>query len=100
MQILEAFDLPGSLRDAAALAGCSHHTVARYVEAHEAGGQLDVPAVRPQLIDEFQATAPSLLPHDEARKQAPPSRMPLDRSSRTGALYSPPDVENCRDPPS
>ena len=40
-------------RDAAALAGCSHHTVARYVEAREAGGQLDEAAVQPQLIDEF-----------------------------------------------
>jgi hypothetical protein len=28
MNILEAFDLTGSLRDAAELAGCSHHTVA------------------------------------------------------------------------
>jgi len=31
MNILEAYDLTGSLRDAAELAGCSHHTVARYV---------------------------------------------------------------------
>ena len=29
MKILEAFDLTGSLRAAAELAGCSHHTVAR-----------------------------------------------------------------------
>jgi molybdenum-dependent DNA-binding transcriptional regulator ModE len=29
MEILEAFDLTGSLCDAAELAGCSHHTVAR-----------------------------------------------------------------------
>jgi hypothetical protein len=27
MEILEAFDLTRSLRDAAELAGCSHHTV-------------------------------------------------------------------------
>jgi hypothetical protein len=26
MNILEAYDLTGSLRDAAELAGCSHHT--------------------------------------------------------------------------
>ena len=37
-EILEAFDLTGSLRDAAELAGCSHHTVARYVSARGAGG--------------------------------------------------------------
>ena len=29
MEILEAYDLTGSLRDAAELAGCSHHTVAQ-----------------------------------------------------------------------
>lgn len=33
MEILDAYDLTGSLRDAAELAGCSHHTVKRYVEA-------------------------------------------------------------------
>ena len=38
MEILEAFDLTGSLRDAAELAGCSHHTVAQYVAARERGG--------------------------------------------------------------
>ena len=37
MEILEAYDLTGSLRDAAELAGCSHHTVARYVAARERG---------------------------------------------------------------
>ena len=37
MEILAAYDLTGSLRDAAELAGCSHHTVARYVGAREAG---------------------------------------------------------------
>lgn len=29
MEMLEAYDLTGSLRDAAELVGCSHHTVAR-----------------------------------------------------------------------
>jgi transposase len=53
MEILEAFDLTGSLRDAGELAGCSHHTVAHYVSAREAGGLSDRPAARPQLIDEF-----------------------------------------------
>lgn len=53
MEILDAFDLTGSFRDAAELVGCSHHTVARYVAAREAGGQLDVPAARAMLIDEF-----------------------------------------------
>ena len=37
MEILEAFDLTGSYRDAAELAGCSHHTVAAWVAKREAG---------------------------------------------------------------
>ena len=37
MEILEAFDLTGSYRDAGELAGCSHHTVAHHVEARAAG---------------------------------------------------------------
>src|SRR5918911_3151949 len=37
MEILEAFDLTGSYRAAAELAGVDHHTVAHYVALREAG---------------------------------------------------------------
>jgi hypothetical protein len=37
LNILEAFDLLGRSRDVGELAGCSHHTVARYVEKRDAG---------------------------------------------------------------
>ncbi len=37
MRILEAFDLTQSYRDAAELAGCSHHTVAHWVARRDAG---------------------------------------------------------------
>jgi hypothetical protein len=54
MQILEAYDLTRSYRDAAELAGCSHHTVARYVAAREQGRLSPRrPARRPMLIDAF-----------------------------------------------
>jgi transposase len=53
MNMLEAFDLTGSLRDAGELAGVSHHTVARYVAARDAGVLSDRAAARPQLIDEY-----------------------------------------------
>jgi transposase len=53
MNMLEAFDLTGSLRDAGELAGVSHHTVAKYVTAREAGALSDRPAARVQLIDGF-----------------------------------------------
>jgi transposase len=52
MEILEAFDLTGSLRAAGELAGCSHHTVEHYVARREEG-RLAVGEVqqRPKLID-------------------------------------------------
>lgn len=53
MEILNAYDLTRSLRDAGELAGCSHHTVKHYVERRAAGGELDRAAARPQLIDEY-----------------------------------------------
>ena len=54
MNILEAYDLTGSLRDAAELAGCSHHTVARYVSERVRGRAVPGAAARrPGVIDEF-----------------------------------------------
>lgn len=53
MEILNAYDLTGSFRDAGELAGCSHHTVKHHVERRAAGGELDRAAQRPMLIDEY-----------------------------------------------
>ncbi|HHX48267.1 MAG TPA: IS21 family transposase, partial [Brevibacterium sp.] len=53
MEILNAYDLTGSYRDAGELAGCSHHTVKRYVDRRTGGGELDRAAQRPRLIDEY-----------------------------------------------
>jgi hypothetical protein len=54
MEILEAFDLTGTLRGAAALAGCDHKTVPHWVgERERAGGRLPV-SVRPRpRVDPF-----------------------------------------------
>ena len=38
MEILEAYDLTGSFRQAAALVGCDHKTVAHWVAVREATG--------------------------------------------------------------
>ncbi len=70
MEVLEAFDLTGSYRDAATLAGCSHHTVARYVAAREAGGQLEKAAVRPMLIDEFLLKVTEWVLHSRGKIRA------------------------------
>ena len=53
MEILAAFDLTGSLRAAADLAGCSHHTVARVVAERDAGGMSRRGCAGRRLIDEF-----------------------------------------------
>lgn len=57
MEILEAFDLTGSYRSAAELAGCSHHTVAEWVAKRDSGGLPGPgePTERPKLIDPFMA---------------------------------------------
>lgn len=54
MEILEAFDLTRSFRDAGELAACSPNTVAHWVAARDTGA-LDVPARRDHLIDPFLA---------------------------------------------
>jgi transposase len=53
MEILAAYDLTRSLRATAELTGCSHHTVARHVEARDAGKPIAEPAYRGRVTDEF-----------------------------------------------
>ena len=55
MEILEAFDLTRSYRAAGRLAGCSHHTVAAYVDKRDKG-RLRQRALRPRpsIIDPFR----------------------------------------------
>jgi hypothetical protein len=71
MEILEAYDLTGSFRDAAELAGCSHHTVAFHVAARDAGGGVaGRPAARRQLIDEFLGKVEEWVEHSKGRIRA------------------------------
>src|SRR5262245_17154422 len=53
MEILEAFDLTGGFRAAAALSGCDHKTVAHYVALRDAGCSADERPQRPMAIDPF-----------------------------------------------
>ncbi|WP_127934046.1 IS21 family transposase [Nonomuraea polychroma] len=53
MEILEAYDLTGSYRAAAELAGCDHHTVARYVKMRAAGQNPADKRHRERAIDAF-----------------------------------------------
>jgi len=54
MEILAAYDLTQSFRDAGELTGCSHHTVARYVRARDAGQLQTAPLQRQQVLDPFR----------------------------------------------
>jgi transposase len=68
MEILEAYDLTGSLRRAAVLAGCDHKTVARLVAAREAeGGGVPERARRRPLIDPFGAKIDELVDRSRGR---------------------------------
>ena len=70
MEILEAYDLTGSFRDAAELAGCSHHTVAAYVARRDAG-QVGRPRVaRPMLIDGFLPQVEAWVEQSEGKIRA------------------------------
>ncbi len=53
MEILAAYDLTGSLRATAELTGCSHHTVAKHVQARDAGRPIGEPAARGRVTDAF-----------------------------------------------
>jgi transposase len=53
MEILEAFDLTRSYRDAAELAGCDHHTIANWVERRDQGELTSEPLPKDHLIDPF-----------------------------------------------
>ena len=53
MEILAAYDLTKSLRGAAELTGCSHHTVARHVAARDAGQPIANPVNRGRVTDPF-----------------------------------------------
>ena len=70
MNILEAYDLTGSLRDAAELAGCSHHTVARYVAGRERGRAPGAAARRPGVIDEFLPKLEELVERSKGKIRA------------------------------
>ena len=70
MEILEAFDLTGSLRGAASLAGCDHKTVAHYVGLREAGKAPDDRVQRPMLIDEFLDKVEELIDRSEGKIRA------------------------------
>lgn len=70
MEILEAYDLTGSYRAAAELAGCDHHTVARYVRMREAGEGPVARQHRARPIDEYLAKIEELVVQSRGKIRA------------------------------
>jgi len=88
MEILNAYDLTGSLRDAGELAGCSHHTVKRYVERRAAGGELDQAAQRPMLIDEYLPKVEEWVERSKGKVRADVAHDKLVALGYTGAEHT------------
>jgi transposase len=70
MEILEAYDLTGSYCAAAELAGCDHHTVARYVQLREAGQSPVAREHRARPIDEYLEKIEELVVRSGGRVRA------------------------------
>ncbi len=70
MEILEAYDLTGSYRAAAELAGCDHHTVARYVKMRAAGQHPDQRRHRARAIDDYLPKIEELVVRSQGKVRA------------------------------
>ncbi|MFE9454849.1 IS21 family transposase [Streptomyces sp. NPDC006739] len=70
MEILEAYDLTGSYRAAAELAGCDHHTVARYVKMRAAGQHPEQRRHRARAIDDYLPKIEELVVRSQGRIRA------------------------------
>ena len=70
VEILEAYDLTGSYRAAAELAGCDHRTVARYVRLRDEGRSPQERTHRERPIDEFMDKIEELVVRSGGRVRA------------------------------
>jgi hypothetical protein len=70
MEILEAYDLPGGLRAAAALAACDHKTVAHYVGLRDSGRGPNERARREMAIDPFVEKVEEWMDRSRGRTRA------------------------------
>lgn len=70
MEILEAYDLAGSLRGAAQLAGCDHKTVAHWVRQRDQGLVPRTDRQRPAMHSEFQRKIDELVDRSHGRIRA------------------------------
>jgi hypothetical protein len=101
MEILEAYDLAGTLRGAALLAGCDHKTVAHWVAVRDREGGMRSCAQRRPARDGFAEKIDELVDRSHGKIRADASRAATDpptRSSRSSKRSDYPDP-NRPDPP-
>src|ERR1700737_124286 len=85
MEILAAYDLTHSYRDAAALVGCAPNTVGRYVVARDAGGVKTTPAQRNLLIDPFREKVEEWVDASNGRVRADVAHRKLEAMGYDGS---------------
>src|SRR6267378_7097419 len=85
MEILAAYDLTHSYRDAAELVGCAPNTVARFVQAREAGGLRATPVRRNQLIDAFREKIEEWVEASHGRIRADVAQRKLEAMGYSGS---------------
>lgn len=86
MNILEAYDLTGSFRDAGELAGCSHHTVARYVRAREKGLLVPgAPSPRESVVDGYLDKLEELVERSKGKIRADKAHRVIAAMGFTGS---------------
>jgi hypothetical protein len=71
MEILEAYDLAGTLRGAAVLAGCDHKTVAHWVAVREQAGGTPMAQRRRPAVGDFARKIDELVERSGGRIRAP-----------------------------
>lgn len=85
MNMLEAYDLSGSFRLAAELAGCDHHTVARYVALRDQGRAPSAPVVRARRIDSYVEKVEEWVERSHGKRRADVAHKKLAALGYTGA---------------
>jgi transposase len=85
MEILAAYDLTHSFRDAAALVGCAPNTVARYVRARDAGELKATPVQRTQVTDPYREKIEEWVEVSHGRVRADVAQRKLEAMGYTGS---------------
>lgn len=85
MNILEAYDLGSSFRLAGELAGCDHHTVARYVALRDQGCPPTMPARRARTIDAYLAKIEEWVERSHGKLRADVAQDKLEALGYRGA---------------